>query len=180
VRARGCRQTFNNFMRCLVQNIDQTDRLTELLQELHEERAFWRRVCMTLLWLFIAFLVTFACMGTRKQISAAVPLQDCCCPITLELMTDPVVAEDGHSYERTAIARWFAEGHQTSPKSREIIGPALLPNHAMRALMSVSENLDPQFCRGTGRVQSRVQTQRDSSGVALESDVLVGWHAANT
>eukprot|EP00541_Cyclophora_tenuis_P009388 CAMPEP_0116546270 /NCGR_PEP_ID=MMETSP0397-20121206/3136_1 /TAXON_ID=216820 /ORGANISM="Cyclophora tenuis, Strain ECT3854" /LENGTH=213 /DNA_ID=CAMNT_0004070687 /DNA_START=1 /DNA_END=643 /DNA_ORIENTATION=- len=36
-----------------------------------------------------------------------------CCPITGEPMLDPVVAADGHTYERSAIARWL----QTSDKS---------------------------------------------------------------
>jgi hypothetical protein len=36
-----------------------------------------------------------------------------CCPITGEPMLDPVVAADGHTYERAAIARWL----QTSDKS---------------------------------------------------------------
>jgi hypothetical protein len=30
-------------------------------------------------------------------------------PITLELMTDPVLAEDGHTYERSAITRLVRE-----------------------------------------------------------------------
>lgn len=30
-----------------------------------------------------------------------------CCPITLELMKDPVMAKDGRTYERTAIQKWF-------------------------------------------------------------------------
>ncbi len=29
------------------------------------------------------------------------------CPIIQEMMTDPVVAADGHSYERAAIAQWI-------------------------------------------------------------------------
>ena len=30
-------------------------------------------------------------------------------------MTEPVLAGDGHSYERAAIEDWFAGGHSTSP-----------------------------------------------------------------
>ena len=30
------------------------------------------------------------------------------CPITLQFPTDPVIAEDGHIYERSAIEEWFA------------------------------------------------------------------------
>lgn len=36
------------------------------------------------------------------------------CPITRELMTDPVVDPDGNSYERSAIENWLQE-HSTSP-----------------------------------------------------------------
>ncbi|KAK7250100.1 hypothetical protein SO694_00006271 [Aureococcus anophagefferens] len=55
------------------------------------------------------------------------------CPITLSMMGDPVVANDGHSYERAAIATWLAT-HDTSPRTREPMGGAnLVPNHALRA-----------------------------------------------
>lgn len=34
------------------------------------------------------------------------------CPITQELMVDPVFAEDGFSYERIAMERWFSTGNR--------------------------------------------------------------------
>lgn len=36
------------------------------------------------------------------------------CPITQELMTDPVVDPDGNSYERSAIEAWL-KNNSTSP-----------------------------------------------------------------
>ena len=36
------------------------------------------------------------------------------CPITDELMLDPVLCADGHSYERASIREWL-ENHDTSP-----------------------------------------------------------------
>jgi hypothetical protein len=47
------------------------------------------------------------------------------CPITLELMRDPVLAKDGHTYERNAIEGWFEQSSGTdrnaiSPKRREM------------------------------------------------------------
>ena len=39
------------------------------------------------------------------------------CPITCDLMVDPVIGEDGHSYERAAIEQWL-RGHRTSPVTR--------------------------------------------------------------
>ena len=40
------------------------------------------------------------------------------CPITMNVMKDPVVAPDGHSYERAAIVSWL-EIHGTSPMTRQ-------------------------------------------------------------
>lgn len=40
------------------------------------------------------------------------------CPITHQLMEDPVKCADGHTYERAAITKWL-ERHHTSPMTRE-------------------------------------------------------------
>lgn len=58
------------------------------------------------------------------------------CPITYMPMMDPVVAADGHSYERNAIKTWF-EKAKTSPVTRESLpNTSLLPNHALRGTIS--------------------------------------------
>ena len=55
------------------------------------------------------------------------------CPITAEIMADPVSTSDGFSYEREAITEWFATGHDTSPLTGVMLSrTALLPNHALR------------------------------------------------
>jgi len=36
------------------------------------------------------------------------------CPITSEVMVDPVICDDGHTYERSAITQWLTN-HDTSP-----------------------------------------------------------------
>ena len=41
------------------------------------------------------------------------------CPITQEVMNDPVICADGHSYERAAIEEWFRTKHKTSPLTNE-------------------------------------------------------------
>jgi len=42
------------------------------------------------------------------------PPSEYLCPITLELMEQPVVAPDGNVYEESAIRQWLA-AHKTSP-----------------------------------------------------------------
>ncbi|EOD23089.1 hypothetical protein EMIHUDRAFT_195664 [Emiliania huxleyi CCMP1516] len=62
---------------------------------------------------------------------ATVPDDFKCC-ITLEIMTDPVMAADGHSYERSEIERWLAI-KSTSPLTREALEHThTFPNHALR------------------------------------------------
>jgi Mg-chelatase subunit ChlD len=53
------------------------------------------------------------------------------CPITHEIMKDPVMCDDGHTYERTAIARWL-ETHSTSPMTNIRISHNLVSNHSLR------------------------------------------------
>lgn len=55
------------------------------------------------------------------------------CPITQEEMADPVVAADGHSYEREAIEEWLKK-HDTSPVTNlKLRNKTLIPNHALRS-----------------------------------------------
>jgi len=57
------------------------------------------------------------------------------CPITLSRMTDPVIAKDGITYERSAIEAWLRE-HGTSPSTRERMRIRdLVPNRAIRELL---------------------------------------------
>lgn len=57
------------------------------------------------------------------------------CAITLGVMRDPVIAADGHTYERSAIEQWFST--QTfevrSPKTNQLLHSRnLIPNIALR------------------------------------------------
>ena len=54
------------------------------------------------------------------------------CPITGEVLEDPVIAMDGFTYERAAITTWF-QRHDTSPMTRVVIPPTLIPNVGKRS-----------------------------------------------
>lgn len=71
-------------------------------------------------------------------LSPPTPPIDFVCPITHEAMVDPVVALDGHSYERAAISRVLSEGNGLSPLTRAPLDPDAIgakrvfyPNHAL-------------------------------------------------
>ena len=49
-----------------------------------------------------------------------------------EVMRDPVVCSDGHSYERSAMDEWL-EGHDTSFVTGDPLPhSSVMPNHALR------------------------------------------------
>lgn len=51
------------------------------------------------------------------------------CPITQQIMMDPVSCADGYSYERRAIESWFRSGKFTSPMTNESLSSiTLVPN----------------------------------------------------
>ena len=56
------------------------------------------------------------------------------CPITYELMREPVVAMDGHTYEKSAIDKWL-KSNQTSPRSGEPMDTIVIPNMNLKKLI---------------------------------------------
>eukprot|EP01040_Poterioochromonas_malhamensis_P005344 gene5344-5731_t len=57
------------------------------------------------------------------------------CPITREIMVDPVIDPNGISYEREAIMKWI-ELQQTSPFTRDsCLSTQLVPNRALKELI---------------------------------------------
>ena len=105
------------------------------------------------------------------------------CPITLEVMRDPVLAGDGHSYERAAIERWLSS-HRTSPLTGRVMPTAqLLPNHRLRMLIQDlqseappaggSSTLAPTSAAITREVE-QAETQRRRHAAAAADAVAQG------
>jgi hypothetical protein len=58
------------------------------------------------------------------------------CPITTDRMLDPVVAADGHTYERAAIEQWLAKSAK-SPMTGSVLGSRILtPNFTLRSMIA--------------------------------------------
>ncbi|NXC32607.1 WSDU1 protein, partial [Campylorhamphus procurvoides] len=82
--------------------------------------------------------------GLRLAMSAAVPVPDeFLCPITRELMKDPVIAADGYSYEREAMEHWLSSKRRSSPMTNLPLPSLLLtPNRTLK--MAISRWLETQ------------------------------------
>ncbi|KAG8364253.1 hypothetical protein BUALT_Bualt19G0108900 [Buddleja alternifolia] len=58
------------------------------------------------------------------------------CPISLELMNDPVTVCTGQTYDRSSIESWIATGNTTCPVTRAPLTDfTLIPNHTLRRLI---------------------------------------------
>ncbi|TKW32952.1 hypothetical protein SEVIR_2G200400v4 [Setaria viridis] len=58
------------------------------------------------------------------------------CPITLDLMTDPVTVSTGQTYDRASITRWIKAGCRTCPVTGERLRTAdVVPNAALRGII---------------------------------------------
>ena len=58
------------------------------------------------------------------------------CPISLELMCDPVTVSTGQTYDRASIESWVATGNTTCPVTRAPLTDfTLIPNHTLRRLI---------------------------------------------
>lgn len=57
------------------------------------------------------------------------------CPITHDVMTDPVVSADGYTYERSAIARWFDTSRKSPVTGQSLPHTDLVPNQSVRTLL---------------------------------------------
>lgn len=57
------------------------------------------------------------------------------CPISLDIMTDPVIITSGHTFDRSSIQRWLDRGNLTCPLTNLPILTPLIPNHSLRRLI---------------------------------------------
>ncbi|KAF9624598.1 hypothetical protein IFM89_012020 [Coptis chinensis] len=70
--------------------------------------------------------------------------EDFRCPISLEIMMDPVTIATGQTYERSSIQKWLKAGNHTCPKTGEkLTSTALVPNSAL-------QNVIRQYCSNSG------------------------------
>ncbi|KAK4848283.1 hypothetical protein QYF36_011240 [Acer negundo] len=61
------------------------------------------------------------------------PLQSFYCPITREVMVDPVETSSGQTFERSAIEKWFSAGNKLCPLTMTLLDTSILrPNKTLR------------------------------------------------
>lgn len=112
------------------------------------------------------------------------------CPISRDVMNDPVIAADGNTYEREAIEQWIARS-PTSPLTRERLGHInLISNRAIKQLcdkyrlimLNTTRDVDDGVCITISIDRSgSMATTQTVSGENCELSILqVVKHAVRT
>ena len=74
--------------------------------------------------------------ASPSEASEAVEVpDDYVCPITAEIMIDPVCTSDGFTYERTAISEWLRTKNTSPNTGARLEGTTLIPNIMARSLI---------------------------------------------
>ncbi|KAF5733731.1 hypothetical protein HS088_TW16G00171 [Tripterygium wilfordii] len=75
--------------------------------------------------------------GSVKHRSPLIP-DEFQCPISLELMKDPVIVSTGQTFERSSIQKWLDAGHRTCPKTQQtLLHTVLTPNYVLKSLIAL-------------------------------------------
>ncbi|CAN7091239.1 unnamed protein product [Brassica rapa subsp. narinosa] len=93
------------------------------------------------------------------------------CPITLEIMQDPVIIATGQTYEKEGIQKWFDAGHKTCPKTGQTLDHlSLAPNYALK-------NIILQWCEKNNfkipEKETSLHSENDSEEQKDEVSLLV-------
>ena len=73
--------------------------------------------------------------GRAAGVAAAKVLKEYMCPITADIMTDPVSTLDGFTYERTAITEWLRTNDTSPSTGAKLESKRLIPNVTVRCLL---------------------------------------------
>ncbi|KAJ7516289.1 hypothetical protein O6H91_22G051400 [Diphasiastrum complanatum] len=109
--------------------------------------------------------------GPENSNSPNIP-DDFRCPISLELMKDPVIVATGQTYERACIQKWLDAGHKTCPKTQQVLPHLVLtPNYVLRSLIG-------QWCETHGiEVPKMFCSNSAGKGCAISSQLHSGDRA---
>ncbi|XP_022131860.1 U-box domain-containing protein 45-like [Momordica charantia] len=73
----------------------------------------------------------------RRLEQIPLPPDELRCPISLQLMYDPVIIASGQTYERLCIEKWLSDGHNTCPKTQQKLSHlSLTPNYCVKGLIA--------------------------------------------
>eukprot|EP01018_Ginkgo_biloba_P024928 Gb_24091 [translate_table: standard] len=102
------------------------------------------------------------------------------CPISSELMRDPVMLATGQTYDRPYIQAWLDADHRTCPKTQQVLPHLILtPNYLVRSMIEQwceSRGLEPPMRTPNTRTRVEVVISQERKYARILLDKLSGDH----
>ncbi|XP_021292839.1 U-box domain-containing protein 18 [Herrania umbratica] len=90
------------------------------------------------------------------------------CPISWEMMSDPVTLSTGHTYDRCSILKWFSSGNATCPKTGEkLTSTELVPNLVLKGVIQ-------RYCAKNGVVVAESSRKNRDISRSIMAGSLAG------
>lgn len=88
----------------------------------------------------VSFYLTFctSLLSPSTESSAAQAPSSYYCPISMDIMVEPVMIATGQTYDKDFIEKWLSQGHRTCPVTGQRLRHLeLTPNFALRSAIQV-------------------------------------------
>lgn len=113
---------------------------------------------------------------SQRLNSIAVP-EHFLCPISSQLMKDPVIVATGETYDRAFIEAWLHAGNRTCPKTKQVLPHLILtPNYLVRSMIEQwceSRGLEAPMRAATSNGGAE-ESARPKSAITLEEQKYLG------
>ncbi|KAG9149348.1 hypothetical protein Leryth_003324 [Lithospermum erythrorhizon] len=76
-------------------------------------------------------------LNLQNQEKSVVVPEEFRCPLSKELMKDPVIVSTGQTFDRPFIQKWINSGNRMCPQTQQVLSHTILtPNHLIREMIS--------------------------------------------
>lgn len=115
--------------------------------------------------------------STSQRLSNIAVPEHFLCPISSQLMRDPVILATGETYDRAFIQAWLQAGNRTCPKTKQVLPHLILtPNYLVQSMIEQwceSRGLEAPM-RAAARNGDGDESTLTKSGITLEEQKYLG------
>jgi hypothetical protein len=115
--------------------------------------------------------------STSQRLSNIAVPEHFLCPISSQLMRDPVILATGETYDRAFIQAWLQAGNRTCPKTKQVLPHLILtPNYLVQSMIEQwceSRGLEAPM-RAAARNRDGDESTLTKSGITLEEQKYLG------
>ncbi|KAK6122192.1 hypothetical protein DH2020_044071 [Rehmannia glutinosa] len=103
----------------------------------------------------------------HEMVSGTVP-EEFKCPLSKELMRDPVIIASGQTFDRPFIQKWLKSGNRTCPQTQQVLSHTILtPNHLIREMIA-------QWCKNHGiKLPDSIQYSNEEGVTKADRDYFL-------